>query len=562
MFKIILLSTIAVQIYACEDHAFTPIVFNCEGTCSLETQCAIENCSGVLHTCIVLDGVAIWSPDTIRCDDQDPCTTSDQCIQEECLGIAKTCDQPPANYCHDSALVTYSASGSCTEEGVCDYPMDVIVCEESCSEAQCHGSNCDCTDRECGDNNCGGSCGTCDANSSCNESGQCECATLECGGACCAPGETCVDDQCKWERLFKPQHIISSTIDNPTSVFAADIDGDNDLDLLVGSYDEKSIYWFENTDGKFTLAAPKKVNDNLAVKNVRSVYAADLDGDSDIDVLASSVDDEYKFTWHKNDGSGNFEGVRTGTTGFFSFWTILAGDIDQDGDQDAISAGVGRITWMENSPTSNGGFGQERRLPLADNTDLAIGERIAAAADLDGDGDLDIVSTDRELDSVSWHENTDGWGTFGEGQTITTFTDYIYSVHTADIDGDGDIDVLSASWEDGRIAWYENTDGQGNFGPQQIISNSLAAVSVFSADLDLDGDMDVIGSVSDEDTDIEWYENIDGLGTFSLGNIVTNSAGYSYSIIAADLDGDGDQDIVSASHSPNLVAWYENVAIP
>ncbi len=43
-------------------------------------------------------------------------------------------------------------------------------------------------------------------------------------------------------------------------------------------------------------------------------------------------------------------------------------------------------------------------------------------------------------------------------------------VHAADIDGDGDLDVLSASWADDKIAWYENTDGTGSIGPQQVIT--------------------------------------------------------------------------------------------
>ena len=44
------------------------------------------------------------------------------------------------------------------------------------------------------------------------------------------------------------------------------------------------------------------------------------------------------------------------------------------------------------------------------------------------------------------------------------------SVYAADLDGDGDADVLSASRFDDKIAWYENTDGKGAFGNQQVIA--------------------------------------------------------------------------------------------
>ncbi|KGE86779.1 hypothetical protein IX84_19245, partial [Phaeodactylibacter xiamenensis] len=75
-----------------------------------------------------------------------------------------------------------------------------------------------------------------------------------------------------------------------------------------------------------------------------------------------------------------------------------------------------------------------------------------------------------------------------------------------DLDGDGDADVLSASSNDDKIAWYEN-DGSGNFGAQQVITTSAnGARSVYAMDLDGDGDADVL-SASEADDKIAWYEN-------------------------------------------------------
>ena len=69
-------------------------------------------------------------------------------------------------------------------------------------------------------------------------------------------------------------------------------------------------------------------------------------------------------------------------------------------------------------------------------------------------------------------------------------------MYAADLDGDGDMDVLSASWN-GEIAWYENTDGTGllvrsGSSPTQ----ADGAKSVYAADLDGDGDMDVLSASS------------------------------------------------------------------
>ena len=119
------------------------------------------------------------------------------------------------------------------------------------------------------------------------------------------------------------------------------------------------------------------------------------------------------------------------------------------------------------------------------------------AADLDGDGDMDLASASDFDDKIAWYENTDGKGTFGSQQIVSTSADYARSVFAADLDGDGDMDLASASSYDDKIAWYENTDGKGTFGSQQIVSTSAdGASSVFAADLDGDGDMDLASASS------------------------------------------------------------------
>ena len=98
--------------------------------------------------------------------------------------------------------------------------------------------------------------------------------------------------------------------------------------------------------------------------------------------------------------------------------------------------------------------------------------------------------------------------TFGPQRIITTEADGANKVYAADLDGDGDIDVLSASSQDNKIAWYENTDGAGGFGPQQVITTAAnEATSIYAADLDGDGDIDVL-SASFFDDRIVWYENL------------------------------------------------------
>ena len=89
--------------------------------------------------------------------------------------------------------------------------------------------------------------------------------------------------------------------------------------------------------------------------------------------------------------------------------------------------------------------------------------------------------------------------------TITTAASAARFVFAADVDGDGDIDVLSASYDDNKIAWYEN-DGSEAFTPRTITTAAAGASSVFAADVDGDGDTDVL-SASRFDDKIAWYEN-------------------------------------------------------
>ena len=109
------------------------------------------------------------------------------------------------------------------------------------------------------------------------------------------------------------------------------------------------------------------------------------------------------------------------------------------------------------------------------------------------------------------------------------------------------MDVLSASYADDKIAWYEN-DGASipSFTARTISTSADGARSVYATDIDNDGDMDVL-SASITDDKIAWYENDGAADPSFTARTITTSADAAYSVFAADVDNDGDIDVLSAS---------------
>ncbi|HNI45966.1 MAG TPA: VCBS repeat-containing protein, partial [Chitinophagales bacterium] len=171
------------------------------------------------------------------------------------------------------------------------------------------------------------------------------------------------------------------------------------------------------------------------------------------------------------------------------------------------------------------------------------------AADLDNDGDIDVLYS--EASQIGWYENN-GNGSFSEQQTLAITTMDINSLYTVDLDNDGDIDMVSFSqW---GIIWHEN-DGNGNFGTQQIITTMITIYGIsYVSDLDNDGDIDAM-LVSPWDNKITWYEN-NGSGNFGEEQFIAMTTS-PLSIYAADLDNDGDVDILYSE--AGQIVWQENL---
>jgi len=350
-------------------------------------------------------------------------------------------------------------------------------------------------------------------------------------------------------RSFIGRTIANRLTDDYRSVHAADLDKDADMDIIVSYYYQGKIIWYEN-DGNGVFGEEKVIS--TMAEKVRSVHTIDSDGDGDIDIFY--VSDQYtgddNIIWHENDGTGTFsEGkmiaVIKGGYGSFS-----VSDMDGDEDVDLLSTSKfdSTLVWYEND--GSGTFGEQNKI-----MSFMDEARSVYTSDLNEDGQLDIITISDIDDKIAWYQSIGTLSYCGE-KVIAASTYELKSVCATDLDNDGDADVLSASQRDNKIAWFRNA-GDGDFSIQNIITmNADYACCVYASDLDGDGDKDVL-SASSYDDKISWYENY-GSGIFGEQIVITSLADGARSVFTSDLDGDGDEDILSASFSDNKIAWYEN----
>ena len=346
--------------------------------------------------------------------------------------------------------------------------------------------------------------------------------------------------------LFEPRPAITTSQRGPISVFAADLDGDGDNDALSAGEIEDTLAWYENADGRGGFGGEPLIK---RISTPLSLFAADVNRDGRKDCLAASFNFR-PVTWYPDEG--NQFGMEQWVSGAGeSATSVFGADIDSDGDVDTLAVSDGTMAWFENLD-GQGGFGSEQTISPTVNTASPV-----SAVDLDGDGDVDALGM-FDSDEIAWYENLDGQGGFGSKQTISPLSGLSRSVSAADLDGDGDLDVLSASRTDQTIVWYENTDGQGTFGLEQVIGTGVEnALSVTAADVDGDGDVDVVSASYDDDK-IAWYENTDGQGGFWLTQTISTTADGATTVVATDFDRDGDLDVASASELDDEAVWYEN----
>ncbi len=347
------------------------------------------------------------------------------------------------------------------------------------------------------------------------------------------------------------RHTVDGSFDGSRATYAVDVDGDDDVDILGAAYNADDITWWENEDGTGTSWTEHPIDGSF--NGAASVYAADVNGDGDIDVLgAGYMADEISW-WESSDtGSGIYWTKHVVWTGYNSAVSVYATDVDGDGDVDVLGAGHydDLITWWENTD----GSGTAWAWHTVDGN--FNGATSVYATDVDGDGDVDVLGAGRSCDEIAWWENNNGIGTSWTWHTVDASFDGAASVYATDMDGDGDTDVFGAAYSADEITWWENSNGAGTSWTKHVVNNDFGgAFSVYPEDLDDDGDLDMLGAAW-LDNDIAWWENTDGTGTAWTEHMVYGSFTGAYSAYATDVDGDGRIDVIGAASEVDDIAWW------
>ena len=366
--------------------------------------------------------------------------------------------------------------------------------------------------------------------------------------------------------------------DSVMSCTLSDLDGDGDLDWTVGTIWPKrpksetayprALYWYEF----------RKANDWVrhtmgpAPNMYGGACTADVNSDGHLDVVATDL-------WLNRGKGSTWSYHVTGMPD--GLHDTQAADFNHDGKLDFLvfdqNAGV---LWFETpaDPTKRWIRHKIGGKDYAGGRVHTTGSP-EGAADLDGDGDLDVAAV------KGWFENKDGRGAkwlYRKNDLFPTGTTgkkgdfpWGYGVKTVvrDMDGDGDMDIVQSGCDTlvaTAIVWLENTNGKGAFRLHRIkgdVAEDYHTLAVI--DYDNDGDWDVfsgVGPLSKQEKHAYLFENLSGQGkTPRWKQHIIHSGMTIHEGITGDVDQDGDVDIVikpwNTKDHPKDFVYLENQLI-
>ena len=338
---------------------------------------------------------------------------------------------------------------------------------------------------------------------------------------------------------------------DPDSVTAADVNGDGKMDLICSDYYGDAVTVLTNNgSGGFVLSGTYPVGNLPTV-----VTAADVNGDGKVDLICANSDSgSSSLSVLTNNGSGRF--VLSGTYPVGSEpISVTAVDVNGDGKVDLISANWGSLGGNTLTILTNNGSGG---FVLASSPVVGNGPMSVAAADVNGDGKVDLICANRADSTVSVLTNN-GSGKFALSGTYPVGSGPVL-VTAADVNGDGKVDLITANWSEsaGHTLTVLTNNGSGIFGSNATINVGNGSICVAAADVNGDGKVDLI-SANNTDSTLTVLTN-NGSGGFVLATNLSVGSGPNW-VTAADINGDGRVDLISANGGNDTLTVWTNATV-
>ena len=330
------------------------------------------------------------------------------------------------------------------------------------------------------------------------------------------------------------------------TVAAADVDGDGDLDILSCENGAGTIRIVLN-NGRGVIAPGTAV---YSGGYPREMAVGDVDGDGDLDLCVNIGSGQI--STHLNNGAGAFAyGTYTALDGTSGDGVTL-GDVDGDGDLDlaAVNGNYGttnRNTVSIRRNDGRGNFSGTHYVAVAPQPYKVV------LADVDNDGDLDLLTNSGVQSGAVSVRLNNGTGVFSGSQNVAV-GGWPKNLAVGDVDGDGDLDLLTVN-DDGvgssncTVSVCHN-NGSGLFALHQTVGVGSGPYTVALGDVDSDGDLDFVTADNNSSSQVSLRLN-DGTGTFSGSTIVP--VFYNATAVAlADVDDDLDLDLVCINYSGSM----------
>jgi hypothetical protein len=360
--------------------------------------------------------------------------------------------------------------------------------------------------------------------------------------------------------------VLLVTVTDPTSVKAIDLDGDGDLDLVSACRGSNNlVMWTQGGAGSFTtvVSAPGGLN------APSDVAGADLNGDGRMDLVAANTGANRVAIFFRNN-LGSYPASPSLSLGNASTGgpvSVAVGDLDGDGDIDVVSANQTTNNLTIFYQTSPGVFPVAPSVVLG-GAALTAGPASVAVGDINGDGKLDIACADRTGNDLTVFIQT-GAGTFTGTPTFTLAASSSpiapSHVELGDVNDDGTLDLISSNGSnDVSIFVYQPESAQFASEPIVIGGGALSSPAwVAAGDFDGDGHLD-LATANSAGNNVSVFQQLGGSSYSSsaadvvLGNALSTSG--PAGVAVGDLDGDGRLDLVVANETGNDLAVFEQLS--